>query len=57
MAVKVVKHPIGDNALIIENQEYFGLDVDKIAVGVENKAQNRVELQEVYNLKTQRNRP
>ena len=52
MANERITHAIGDNKLLIkkdntsEVQEYFGLDVDKIIVGVETK-----ELDENGNLK------
>ena len=72
MTKDIVIHPIADNQLRIENNEYIGLDVAKIIVGVENpdereiivnqqtglnEARNRIEAQEIYCLKTQRHRP
>jgi hypothetical protein len=69
MNSKIVTHKIADNQLIIENNEYIGLDIDKIIVGVENpnereiivnqqtglnEARNRVEAQEIYCLKTKK---
>ena len=72
MATKRVHHPIADNQLIIENNEYTGLGVAKIIVGVENPesretlvdpvtgykyARNTVETHEIYCLKTQKHRP
>jgi hypothetical protein len=68
MNSKIVTHKIADNQLRIENNEYIGLDIDKIIVGVENpnereiivnqqglnEARNRVEAQEIYCLKTKK---
>ena len=72
MSTKIVHHPIADNQLIIANNEYVGIGLDKIIVGVENPnrreiltdettglnyARNAVEAQEIYCLKTQKHRP
>lgn len=69
MTSKIVTHTIADNQLRIENAESIGLGVAKIIVGVENpnereiiqnpqtglnEARNKVEAQEIYNLKTKK---
>jgi hypothetical protein len=64
MSTNIENHPINDNSLIIEGNEYIGLGVQNIIVGVENPEQreilldkatgynysrNLVEPQEIYN--------
>jgi len=70
--VKVVTHPIGDNQIRINNDEYFLLGAEKVITGVENTnrqeilknpntglnySRNAVEGQEIYNLHTQAHHP
>jgi len=69
---KVVLHPIRDNQLMINNKEFFGLNVSKVIVGVENSertelltdpntglnySRTAVEGQEIYNISSQKHHP
>ena len=69
---KVVLHPIRDNRLMINNKEFFGINISKVIVGVENSDQTElltdentelnysktaVEGQEIYNISTQKHHP
>ena len=71
MADKIVKHPIGDNLLKINDVEYQPLGVDKVIYGLENPektevrkdpdtglnyARNEVEQQEIFSLSAQKHR-
>lgn len=71
MSNNINNHPI-DNALIIEGNEYIGLDIQKIIVGVENPDQreilvdkatgynysrNLVEPYEIYNVRKKKHSP
>lgn len=69
---KVVLHQIRDNQLMVNNKEYFGLNITKVIVGVENPnkteiltdentglnySRTAVEGQEVYSISSQKHHP
>ena len=54
---EVIIHKIGDNQLMIDNKEFFGLNVPRVIVGVQNEQTGEAYGQEVYNLKTQKHHP
>jgi hypothetical protein len=69
MSSNINDRPINSNSLIIEGNEYTGIEVQQIIVGVENSEQrevltdkstgynysrNLVEAQEIYNLRQKR---
>lgn len=54
---KVVLHPIRDNQLMIDNKEFFGINISKVIVGVQNDETGKVDGQEIYNISTQKHHP
>ena len=54
---KVVLHPIRDNQLMIDNKEFFGINISKVIVGVHNEETGKVDGQELYNISTQNHHP
>ena len=66
---KIILHQINDNQLLINDKEFFGLNISKVIVGVENPDRTEtltdettgtnyrrkaVEGQEIYNISTQK---
>ena len=72
MSSNINDHPTNSNSLIIEGNEYIGIEIQKIIVGVENPEQrevlldkstgynysrNLVEARELYNFRKKRHSP